>query len=154
GGSSGSSGDATFTTSACQTLGPPISDNFDSTTLNTNLWTFVNPLGDASVSLSGTSVLLSVPFGQSHDVWTGGNNSARIMQSIANVDFDIEVKFRSTGIAQYQDQGLIVEQDSLTYIRLDILEADCQAAVFAATFSGGNPTVQLNSRIRNGAANY
>jgi hypothetical protein len=76
------------------------------------------------------------------------------MQSIANVDFEVEVKFTSVVSSQYQDQGVIVEQDSQTYIRFDILQADCQTDAFVATFSGGNPTVVLNSRIRNGPNNY
>ncbi|MCU1260336.1 MAG: hypothetical protein JWO80_3221, partial [Bryobacterales bacterium] len=132
----------------------PVSDNFDSTSLNTSLWTFVNPLQDGTVSLNGTNALLSVPAGQNHDAWTGGNTTPRIMQSIANVDFEVEIKFRSVVSSQYQDQGLIVEQDSQTYLRFDILQADCQTTVFAASFAGGNPTVQLNSRIRNGPNNY
>jgi uncharacterized repeat protein (TIGR01451 family) len=154
GANSGSSPDATFTTTSCQTLGAPVSDNFDSTSLNTTLWTFVNPLQDGTVTLNGTNALLAIPAGQNHDVWTGANNAPRIMQSIANVDFEVEVKFRSVVSSQYQDQGLIVQQDSQTYLRFDILQADCQTIVFAASFAGGNPTVQLNSRIRNGPNNY
>jgi uncharacterized repeat protein (TIGR01451 family) len=154
GADTGNSPDATFTTSACATLGPPVSDNFDSTTLNSNLWTFVNSLGDASVTLNGTNAILNLPGGPSHDAWTGSNTTVRLMQNIANVDFDVEVKFQTQGAAEYQDQGIMVEQDSSNYIRFDLFEADCQAAVFVATFSGGNPTVQLNSRVRNGPNNY
>jgi hypothetical protein len=47
-----------------------------------------------------------------------------------------------------------VEQDSNNYLRFDVLQADCQTAVFSASFSGGNPTVQLNRRVSNGTSFY
>ena len=43
-----------------------VSDDFNSSQLDTGVWTFVNPLGDASYSMSGSQVRLSVPGGQSH----------------------------------------------------------------------------------------
>src|SRR6185437_10434127 len=61
-----------------------VSDDFSASTLNTSLWTFVNPLGDGTSSLSGGKLLLSVPQGTSHDVWTNGNPSVRVMQTISN----------------------------------------------------------------------
>jgi regulation of enolase protein 1 (concanavalin A-like superfamily) len=148
-----SSPDATFSTAACPT-GGPVSDNFDSGTLG-SLWTIVNPLSDGgSATVNGTSLLLAVPAGNTHDVWTGANNSVRVMQNISNVDFDIEVKFRSMVNSQYQMQGLIVEQDANNYLRFDVFQADCQSAAFSASFAGGTPTVQLNTRIANGANYY
>jgi uncharacterized repeat protein (TIGR01451 family) len=144
--------DATFSSGACAT-GGPVSDNFDSPTLN-SIWAPVNPLNDGTISVNGTSLLLTAPAGTTHDVWTGGNNSVRVMQSISNVDFEVEVKFRSVVASQYQFEGLIVEQDANNYLRFDILQADCQTAVFSAVFSGGNPTVMLNRPVSNGTAFY
>src|SRR3954447_24455478 len=52
----------------------PVSDDFNSTTLNTSVWTFVNPVGNGSYSLNGGKLRLSVPAGSVHDVWTTGDN--------------------------------------------------------------------------------
>jgi hypothetical protein len=39
----------------------PVSDNFDSYSLNSRVWTFVNPLGDAVLMMNGTAATLNVP---------------------------------------------------------------------------------------------
>ena len=49
-------------------------DDFNQPNLNTNLWTLIDPLGDAIISLTGSGtgdakLLLSVPAGPSHDPW-------------------------------------------------------------------------------------
>ncbi|RJQ14299.1 MAG: hypothetical protein C4560_12655, partial [Nitrospiraceae bacterium] len=73
----------------------PASDDFNSGVLDEDLWSFVNPRGDASVTMTGSQAAISVPAGVSHDVWYGGNYAPRIMQAVSNVDFEIEVKFDS-----------------------------------------------------------
>ncbi len=127
--------------------GAPVSDDFHSTTLNTGLWTFVNPVGDGSVRLNGTHALLSVPAGNSHDVWTSGNNSARILQSVSNSDFDVQVKFDSAVDQACQTQGLLVQQDDNNYMRFDVYSNGPNVRAFSASFANGSPTVQLNSSI-------
>jgi regulation of enolase protein 1 (concanavalin A-like superfamily) len=119
----------------------------------------VDPVEPAAsnVTVNSTNLLINVPGGAAHDAWTGGNNTVRAMQSIANVDFDIEVKFRSMVASQYQFQGLLVEQDSGNYARFDVLQADCQCIVFSTNFVNGNPQtnpIPLNQRIRNGSNFY
>lgn len=39
----------------------PISDDFNACALNTNLWTFVNPVGDGTYEMNGTQLRLNVP---------------------------------------------------------------------------------------------
>ncbi|MCU1257297.1 MAG: putative Fibronectin type protein [Bryobacterales bacterium] len=81
--------------------GAPVSDEFNSTVLNTSLWTLTNPAG-GTFSLNGTNLLLSVPGGATHDpTVSGSDNAVRMMQTIANVDFDVIVKFDSIPSAQY-----------------------------------------------------
>src|ERR1700687_2977712 len=50
----------------------PVSDDFHGSTLNSSLWTFVNPVGDGTVSLNGTDALLTDPAGTGDDVWKIG----------------------------------------------------------------------------------
>jgi hypothetical protein len=44
-----------------------VSDNFNSASLNTGLWTAVNPRGDASFSQNGSQLVIGVPAGPAHD---------------------------------------------------------------------------------------
>ena len=99
----------------------------------------------------GTDAILSidVPSGVSHDVWSG-NMAPRIMQTAANVDFGIEVKFQSSLASQYQIQGVIVEQDSGNFMRFDFVRDNIGTRVFAASFSNGSPSVRSDVRIVNG----
>jgi regulation of enolase protein 1 (concanavalin A-like superfamily) len=132
----------------------PVSDDFHSNSLNTSLWTFVNPLNDASISLNGTEAVISLPAGAYHDVWTGGNDSARIMQSVSNVDFQVEVKFNSSVTTQHQGEGIIVEQDSGNFIRFDVFHDATSTRLFAATFVAGTPTTRYNQTISSGNAPF
>ena len=124
-----------------------ISDDFSAGGLNTGLWTFVNPLGDGSVSLNGTQALISVPAGTSHDVWSTGNFAPRLMQAAADTDFVLEVKFESLVSAQYQLQGVLIEQDAENFLRLDFYSDGSSVRVFAAVFVNGSPSVQGNIPI-------
>src|SRR3989339_1970599 len=94
------------------------SDDFNSCSLN-NIWTFIDPVGDGSYSINGTNLLISVPSGTNHDVWTAGNKAPRIMQNINNTDFEIEAKFESTLTIRNQLQGIIIEQDINNFMRID-----------------------------------
>ena len=79
---------------------PVVSDDFNSCTLDSDLWTFVDPLGDGSLSMNGTQVLLHVPGGVAHGVGPTGHFGPRIMRLVADEDFEVEVKFDS-GLSQH-----------------------------------------------------
>jgi hypothetical protein len=143
-----SSSDVTFNTAACAAAGP-ISDDFSASSLNQSLWSFVNPLNDATLSFNGFQAVLNIPGGSSHDPWVT-NTAVRLMQKVPNGDFEVEAKFDS--ILQYplftsgsQAQGIIVEQDSSNFLRFDV---DCRGQapqLFSATLANGTPTVRLNN---------
>ena len=124
----------------------PVSDDFHSGTLNTSLWTLVNPLGDG-VCDGGTNAVFTLPGGAAHDVWVGGNNSIRIMQSITNVDFEVETKFETAPTSQFQLEGNIVEEDASNYIRFEVHHDGTSPRLFVASFVGGTPTIQHNAPI-------
>ena len=73
--------DATFTTLA-ETSSALTSDDFNACAVDGSVWTFVDPVGDGSVSVNGTQLELSVPAGIAHDVWSGGNMAPRLMQPV------------------------------------------------------------------------
>ena len=75
------------------------------------------------------------------------NNAARLVQSVGNVDFAVEVKFDSSVNRRYQMQGIVVEQDNSNYIRFETYSDGSSVHVFAATFASDQPTVQADSQI-------
>jgi len=124
------------------TLGPPVSDDFSGAGLNPR-WSFIAPCC-GFVETDGTDARLIVPPWTDHTVWSDGNQSIRIMQSVGNVNFEVEVKFDSAVTQQYQDEGIIVEQDKNRFVRFDIFSDGRSPRLFAATFAKGAPTEQHN----------
>ena len=84
-----------------------VSDDFNACTLNTDLWTWTDPRGDATHAITGTFtqdawLSISVPAGD-HNIWEDGNFAARVMQPISDTKyFTIEVKFESPLTQTYQ----------------------------------------------------
>lgn len=125
----------------------PISDDFNGCGLNDQLWTFVNPLGDATLTMNGAQAEISVPAGTAHDMWTGGRNSPRIMQFAENDDFEFDVKFESPMSAKNQLQGVVVEGDDSNYLRFNFLHDGSTYKVQAYTFQAGTPTTRVNNNV-------
>src|ERR1700729_1912027 len=100
----------------------PVTDNFNTSSLNTGLWTFVNPVGNGSFSMTGTQLKLNVPPGSNHDPAFGGvDSSVRVVQTVANGDFLVTAKFDSIpAVSQtYISEGILVEQDSTHYLQFE-----------------------------------
>jgi len=86
---SASTADATFTTSAC---GGPLSDDFHTPVLNP-MWTFYAHCC-GFLKMNGTDALLIVPGVTAHDIYNI-NHAVGLLQTVADVDFQVEVKFDS-----------------------------------------------------------
>lgn len=147
-----SSPDSTFSTEDPDSPSIIQSDLFSSANLNTNLWTFIDPLKDANVNMTGNQCAISVSSAYSHDIWGTSsipfsNTTARIMQNVNNVDFEIIVKFDSDVSLAYQQQGIIIEQDENDLLRLEFLSDGINTNIFAATFADGIVEVKKNSPI-------
>ncbi|MGB5874885.1 MAG: hypothetical protein WBH56_14290, partial [Bacteroidota bacterium] len=129
-GNSSQSLDRTFITT-----GPPtiVSDEFTAPTLNTSVWTFIDPLLDGSQGMTGSQLSLTVPSGSVHDAWDGGNFAPRVMQNTNNTDFDIEMKFDAQKTQEYQITGVIIQQNPANYIRCDFNSDGLNTRIFAAT---------------------
>jgi regulation of enolase protein 1 (concanavalin A-like superfamily) len=125
-------------------LSGPVSDDFHSGSLNSSLWSVENPVGDGSVSVNDHALVLSVPGGPEHDLWTPGAHALRVVQPVANSDFEVETKFESMGSVAYQDQGIIVEQDASTYLRFDVFSSGSSVNLFAALLSGSTASVKVS----------
>jgi len=154
-GNASSSADLTFKTSSV--LPNIVSDDFNTCSLNTDLWEFIDPyqddpFGRATLAMTGTHtpdawLSISVPAGVSHDVWTGGNLAPRVMQPADDTDFEIVVRFESGLSRDHQMQGILVEQDSGNLLRFDFHSYDSNTRIFAASFINGTPSTRVLSAI-------
>ncbi len=127
-----------------------VSDDFSSFSLNSTLWTFVDPLGDSALSQSYGKVTLSVPAVTAHDIWTSGNQSARIVQPVADGGVSLEVKFESVPTSRFQIQGLLLEDSPGNYIRADFLHDGTSLKLFGASFIANSVTTRGNLTISTG----
>lgn len=125
----------------------PFSDDFNRCALDTNRWTFRDPVGDVTLSTTGKRLLLTLPAGSDHDLWTDKNFAPRLMQAAENKDFTLEVKFESPLTQQYQMQGLLVEQDNNNFLRFEFYSDGTNLRILAASFISGTGTIRTNQVI-------
>ncbi len=147
-GLSSSSGDQTFTTSVAPGNGPAglYSDDFNACAVDTGLWTLIDPKLDATFEITGAGsgdakIEISVPAGSSHEPWAPSNQAPRLMQAVADTDFEIEVRFDSPVTERYQEQGLIVEADAQTFLRFDVHSDGSANYAFAGYVEPSGATV-------------
>ncbi len=127
-----------------------VSDDFSDSVLNTALWTAVNPLADASFSLTGSNtpdawMNISVPAGTVHDPWTAGNNSPRLIQVANNTDFEVEVKFESGVSQRFQLQGIVAQESNTSFVRFEFHSDGTSTRMFIASLVNNVPTTRLNA---------
>src|SRR5262249_1406013 len=128
----------------------PVSDDFNTSSLNTGLWTLVNPVGNGSLSMTGTQLKLTIPAGSNHDPAFGGvNNSMRVVQSVAHSDFVVTAKFDSipTASQQYVFEGILAEQDASHYIFFQIAATGSSLVVDSNVVIAGVETGKPNAVI-------
>jgi len=126
---------------AIETLGDAlaVSDDFNVCSLDTGVWTFTDVIGDASWDLMGTHtndawLSMSVPGGVDHNIWVEGNRAPRVLQEVSDTDFEVEVKFESGLSQKYQMQGVLVEEDSERFLRLEFHSNGVETRLYAVAF--------------------
>ena len=141
-----------------------VSDDFSSGVLNSGLWTFVDPVGDttpldtlddSTALVIGGVLQISVPAGQ-HGLLPPEKSAARVMQSVANTDFEVEVKFDSAPSQAYQEQGVIVDQDGDNYLAFEVYSDGSDVIALVRNVAGGVisfPTI-VGEPLLAGQANY
>jgi LmbE family N-acetylglucosaminyl deacetylase len=130
------------------------SDEFNGSTLDTGVWSFVDPVGDSTLTVGGGHANISVPALSSHDIWTNGALAPRLSQEIDNTDFEVEVKLDTAVGEAYEMQGIVVEQDVDDLLRLEVHSDGGGTNLFAAAFAGGSATVHHYGSIPGGAPVY
>jgi len=139
-----------------KTTGDPsifASDDFNTCSLNTGLWEFVDPLGDATLTMTGTHtedawLSISVPGGDQHSMSSSNRDAPRIMQLAGDTNFEIEAKFESPLTGTTQIQGVLVEQEQdERFLRFDFFSSEPDTRVFAGVYEGGSLSSQINTVI-------
>lgn len=162
-GNSASSSDQTFSTEVKASSSGIDSDDFHTCSLNTDLWSFVDPVGDSTVGIVGgftddAWLKIAVPGGTDHDLWIKRYDSPRIMQPANNADFEIEVKFESEVNAIHQLQGILVEesQPDQDYLRFGFWYDGTvnKTVIFAAGYIDGIPIVKNDQYINSATPLY
>ncbi len=145
-GNAASTLDATFTTQ--KTPVPIVSDDFSQASLQTGLWTFENPFGDATVAMTGTQVEIAIPATPNdHDAWTSSNTMPRLMQTVTDDDFEVIAKLESVVDQDIQMQGLLIEETPLDFIRVELHQVGGNQRIFVAAVFGGAATVHASTSV-------
>lgn len=113
-----------------------VSDDFSSATLGAH-WTHLDPLGDTSLALEGfgtddAQVVISLPPGQSHDLWTDANHAPRLLQDCNDTDFEVVVKYESVVSNSYTSQGIVVQESMDNLLRFEFLYTPNGENLFSA----------------------
>jgi regulation of enolase protein 1 (concanavalin A-like superfamily) len=124
-------------------------DDFSASRLNSSVWSFVNPGGGATQSMDGRHAVIDVPAGATHDPATSGDGAPRIMQAVPNRDLSLDAKFDSSVSQRFQEQGVVVEQDSSHYLYAAIEQNFFETAFVVKTVSGATVTTNANIEIYN-----
>lgn len=97
----------------------PMSDDFSGATLSP-FWTYTDPVGDTTLTLTGSNLLIDMPEGPSHDLWTDRDFAPRLLQDVGDDDLDVVAGFDSTPTEQFQGQGLLFVEDEDNWLRATV----------------------------------
>ncbi len=141
--------DAVFQTSSC---GPPptelVSDDLSAPVLAQSHWSVIDPNGDATVAMTGSGASVSLPAGTPHGFTGGVNRTVRLVQTVADQDLEVDVRFEplvASGNTAFE--GILIEQDAGHYLRFELSTVACQYRLQAFSQSGATLTSRLNRTI-------
>ena len=98
------------------------------------------------VKMTGTDALLVVPSVTVHDIYDV-NRGVGLLQTIADVDFQVEVKFDSIVTQGDQVEGILVQQDTQNFIWFALYHDGTTPRVYSAVTVGGTPSQPYNNPI-------
>ena len=136
-----------FTTKRDSVPANVVSDDFNYCVPNP-LWTFADPIGDATYMIKDNQAEITVPAGTAHDLWNNVRNQApRLMQMVDDGDFDVVVKFSPDSLLPLDGavrlQGLIIGNNTTStsdgdFVRFDVEStSSLDLKLFMAPFING-----------------
>lgn len=129
-----------------------IGDSFDSGLAGD--WTLVNPLGDASISVSNGELIISQPAGKSRDLWTNNMNAARIERSVQDGNIVIETKITAAPSRNVQLQGLYFKQEENDLLRFEIQHLNNNTYAWAGRLNGSAGQTKFRVNIPDATEYY
>ena len=135
---------------------PPVASDVDSDDfnrcsdpLNGDLWSFTNPRGDITYAVDGEHLVINVPAGKTHDLWKTNKDAGRLMQAVANGDFDLEAKFASLPdpLQRNQIQGILIQAGTETFLRFDVSSNGTEVKAGSIFVDGANATSRSSVTI-------
>ncbi|MCB0124803.1 MAG: Ig-like domain-containing protein, partial [Caldilineaceae bacterium] len=137
--------DATFTTPLRIAM---VTDDFNACALDP-MWEFVNPRNDASVRLNGQELIISVPGGVGHDIWSNGTPIIRAPHVVQNVTDpnQLLVKFASGVTQAIQQQGILAIQDPDNFMRINFQYVAGEVQVVMVRVRDGNARVVKSATV-------
>ncbi|MFT5051724.1 MAG: regulation of enolase protein 1 (concanavalin A-like superfamily), partial [Chlamydiales bacterium] len=128
---------------------PLVSDDFNQCAL-AGIWTLTDPQGDVTVSTRGpgsddAQLVMSIPAG-THDPFNT-ITAPRLTQVVPDNDFEIEVKFDSLVTGTTQDQGVLILEDELNWLRFDFFSSGTNLNLFAASTVAGTSSTVYNAGL-------
>jgi regulation of enolase protein 1 (concanavalin A-like superfamily) len=146
-----SSSDMTFTTTGVDISGI-VSDDFSAATLNTSLWTLVDPKNDVVFSLTGYNTEdawanLSVPAGVEHQVHLTGIQAPHLLQSANDTNFEVEVKFETSISPAFQEQGVVIKQDDDNFMRFEFYSTGTSTVLYAVGYTPSTSPTYVSTTI-------
>ena len=148
----GTTADLTFQTKAAPAA--IHSDDFSACVINSAVWSYINPLGDAPLVWTGTGAQISIPAGEGHDIWRSTLASPRLIQYVANGDFDVEVKFEKQLTKKTQSIGVLAQQDAVNYLRFNFQNDGNATSLVLVNTANGNSQVVFSTPVASSATNY
>lgn len=122
-------------------------DEFDSDELQP-FWRYYDPRGDSDLSFEDGRVSIAIPGGVAHDLWRGNENMApRLLQTIEDQDFGVEIKFDSVPKERFQIQGLVAQETDQKLVRLDFHHNGSSLRVYAAYIDDMEVRVRVNRAV-------
>jgi hypothetical protein len=123
-----------------------VSDDFSSATLNP-FWMVSDPQGDTTFSLTGSTLLIDMPAGPSHDLWEGRDFAPRLLQAVGDEDLDVVAGFASVPTQQFQGQGLLFWQDANNWLRFTVEHDGTRAKAVAYKMVDGDASQVVKKNL-------
>ncbi len=131
---------------AAVSAGPPMSDDFNGCAALTDVWTFVDPVGDCAAAVIGAGtgnaqLQFTLPANSEHDAWVTENNVPRVVQTITNTNFTVEIKADSPLTAPFQGVGIMALESPTRFVRCEVHLSAGGPKFFVASIVDGSADV-------------
>ncbi|MFQ1701372.1 cadherin-like domain-containing protein [Loktanella agnita] len=129
---------------------PAISDDFSGGPLAPE-WVFYGITGSAQIATTATEGFLQLHSAPGVSVSASDQlTTPRLMQEQPDVDFSISAGFLTEPESQYQEHGLLIQQDDENWIRFDLAYTNGHLSLIVGVIAGGETTYPLFTTVPSG----